>query len=65
VWTCAWCMSVWAGAGLVALATVWVSVPVPVLVVAAGSCLSGVMSWVESEHDQRWAARDAAERGRR
>lgn len=58
LWTCVWCMSVWVGGGVVAAATVWVSVPLPVLVVAAGSALSGVMSWVELEHDQRWAARE-------
>jgi hypothetical protein len=58
VWTCSWCMSIWVGAGLVGLVSVWVSVPVPWLVVAAGSCVAGVMSWVEQEHDQRWAARE-------
>lgn len=64
VWTCSWCMSVWAGAVVVGLADVWLSVPVPWLVVAAGSGLTGVLSWVELEHDQRWAARDMAARER-
>lgn len=65
VWTCSWCMSIWAGAGLVALAGVWVSVPVPWLVVAAGSCVSGVMGWVEAEHDQRWRAAEQEWEARR
>ncbi len=60
LWTCQWCMSVWVGAWLVSLTTVYMSVPAPWLVVAAGSCVAGVMSWVEAEHEQRWQARDAA-----
>jgi hypothetical protein len=60
LWTCMWCMSVWVGLGVVGVATVWVSIPGPWLVIAAGSALSGVMTWVEHEHDQRWAARQAA-----
>lgn len=62
LWTCMWCMSVWAGTAVVFLTTIWVSVPAPWLVVAAGSGLAGVLGWVEQEHDQRWAARDAAAR---
>ena len=54
VWTCPWCMSVWAGAGLVALADVWFSVPYPWLVVAAGSLATGLASQREAEHEQRW-----------
>jgi len=65
VWTCPWCMSVWAGAVLVAAADWRLSVPYPWLIVAAGSALSGAMSWVESEHDQRWELRQReVERGR-
>lgn len=55
VWTCPWCMSVWAGAGIVWLADWKLSVSYPWLIVAAGSALTGAMSWIESEHDQRWA----------
>jgi hypothetical protein len=57
VWTCPWCMSVWAGAGLVWAADWRLSVPFPWLIVAAGSALSGAMSWIEAEHDQRWELR--------
>lgn len=64
LWTCQWCMSVWVGGGLVWAAVQWVSVPAPWLVVAAGSCLAGVMAMVEAEHDQRWEARDQAARDR-
>jgi hypothetical protein len=65
VWTCPWCMSVWAGAALVAAADWRLSVPYPWLIVAAGSALSGAMSWVEAEHDQRWELRQReVERGR-
>lgn len=57
IWTCSWCMSVWVGAGLVALADWRLSVPFPWLIVAAGSGLSGLLGMVEAGHDQRWALR--------
>lgn len=58
IWTCPWCMSAYVG-GLVWWAADWrLSVPFPWLILAAGSGLSGVMSWVESEHEQRWKIRD-------
>lgn len=59
VWTCQWCMSIWAGAGVVWLADWRLDVTYPWLVVAAGSCLTGVMSWLEQEHDQRWRRAEA------
>lgn len=69
IWTCPWCMSPYVG-GLVWWAADWrLSVPYPWLILAAGSGLSGVMSWLESEHEQRWKLRQAeiddAERRRR
>ncbi len=58
VWTCPWCMSVYVG-GLIWWAADWrLSVPYPWLIVAAGSGLSGIMAWFESEHEQRWKLRD-------
>lgn len=58
VWTCPWCMSIYVGAAVCALADWRLSVPYPWLIVAAGSGLSGVMAWFESEHEQRWRLRD-------
>lgn len=58
VWTCPWCMSIYVGAGICAAADWRLSVPYPWLIVAAGSGLSGVMAWLESEHEQRWKLRD-------
>lgn len=65
LWTCPWCMSVWAGAVVVALADWRLSVPYPWLIVAAGSLLSGFGSQVESEHEQRWELRDRDLRDRK
>jgi len=42
VWDCPWCMSVWAGAGIVALADWRLDVPYPWLIVAAGSLAAGL-----------------------
>ncbi len=57
VWTCAWCMSVWVGLGVWALADWRLSVPYPWLIVAAGSLISGLASQVEAAHEQRYALR--------
>lgn len=69
IWTCPWCMSPYVGAGVWAAADWRLDVPFPWLILAAGSGLSGVMSWIESEHEQRWKLRqseiDHAEKGRR
>ena len=54
VWTCPWCMSVWAGAGVVALADWKFSVPLPWLIVAIASLVTGLASQREAEHEQRW-----------
>lgn len=58
LWTCTWCMSVWVGAGLVALADWRLSVPLPWLIVAAGSGVSGLLNLIEVEHDQRVRLRE-------
>lgn len=58
LWTCTWCMSIWVGAGVVALADWRLSVPYPWLLVAAGSALSGLANMVDVEHDQRYRIRE-------
>lgn len=51
---CPWCMSVWVGA-VVVWGTVLVhGLPVPWLVWAAASSVTGWAASAESEHDQRW-----------
>lgn len=58
LWTCTWCMSIWVGAGVVALADWHLSVPTPWLLVAASSALSGVLNMLDVEHDQRYRIRE-------
>ena len=58
LWTCTWCMSIWVGAGVVALADWRLSVPYPWLLVAAASALSGLANMVDVEHDQRYRIRE-------
>ncbi len=56
LWTCPWCMSFWVGVGLWWVA-VWAgfSVPLPWILVAAGSGLSGLLiSIMETRHDQAY-----------
>jgi hypothetical protein len=53
LWTCQWCMSIWVAATLVAIAEWRTDVPLPWLVGALAAAVSGVMSMVEDEHDQR------------
>lgn len=68
VWTCQWCMGVWVAGGVVALADWRLSVPVPWLLAALAASVTGAMSWVEAEHDQRWRLRQLQierEEGRR
>lgn len=51
---CPWCMSVWVG-GFVVWGTAWLhGLPVPWLVWAAASSVTGWAAAAESEHDQRW-----------
>ncbi len=54
VWTCPWCMSPWAGAGVVALADIRFSVAYPWLIVAIASLITGLAAQSEAEHEQRW-----------
>lgn len=54
IWTCPWCMSVWAGAAVVAIADVRYSVPLPWCIVAIASLVTGIASQAEAEHEQRW-----------
>lgn len=54
VWTCPWCMSVWAGAAVVAIADVRFSVPLPWCLVAIASLVAGRSAQAEAEHEQRW-----------
>lgn len=56
IWTCPWCMSVWAGAVVVWVADVpaGLSVPWPWLLVGIGSLVTGLASQREAEHEQRW-----------
>lgn len=54
IWTCPWCMSVWAGAAVVAIADVRFSVPLPWCIVAIASLVTGLSSQSEAEHEQRW-----------
>lgn len=58
LFTCTWCMSIWVGAAVVALADWRLSVPYPWLVVAAGSALSGLLNMIDVEHDQRYRIRE-------
>lgn len=55
--TCPWCMSAWVGALIVWAATVYASVPMPVLVWAAGSAVTGLVASAEAEHEQRYKLR--------
>ncbi|MFZ0791538.1 MAG: DUF1360 domain-containing protein [Chromatiaceae bacterium] len=58
LWTCTWCMSIWAGAGVVGLADWRLSVSYPWLVVAASSAVSGLLNMLDMEHDQRYRIRE-------
>lgn len=53
LWTCPWCMSVWAGAGVVALADWCLSVPWPWLIITAGSAITGWVSAFETAYEKR------------
>lgn len=59
IWTCPWCMSVYVGLAVWGLADWQLSVPYPWLIVAAGSGFSGVMSWIDTAHEQRWEIRQS------
>ena len=55
---CPWCMSAWVGAAIVWAVTEFVSLPMPVLVWAAGCAITGLIASAESEHEQRYKLRD-------
>jgi hypothetical protein len=56
--TCPWCMSVWTGAVIVFVVCHVTNLPVPVLVWAAASSVTGWAASAESEHEQRWQLAD-------
>lgn len=47
--TCDWCVSTYVGAGVVWLTTLWWSVPVPYLVWAASSAITGLIAQREPD----------------
>ena len=49
LFTCQWCMSMWVGAAVVWAVTAFVSVPLPVLVGAAGSAVTGLLANLEDK----------------
>lgn len=71
IWTCPWCMSIYVGFGVWAVAD-WgtaLSVPYPWLILAAGSLAAGIAGAAEAAHEQRYQIRqheiDQIERGER
>lgn len=70
VWTCPWCMSIWAS-GLVWAIADWpwwgakadMSVPWPWAIIALTSLLAGWDSNLQGEHDKRWERLDQQVRG--
>lgn len=70
VWTCPWCMSVWAGAAVWGIAdwSWWglksdMSVPWPWAMIALTSLLAGWDANLQGEHDKRWEIMDRRLRG--
>ena len=47
LFTCPWCMSVWVGGGIIYALTFFVSVPLPILVWASASAVTGLLANVE------------------
>ncbi len=64
VWTCPWCMSIWAGAAVWGVGVWWPWIIWPSAVVALGSLLAGWDSNLQGEHDQRWKLADRKLLGR-
>lgn len=56
---CPWCMSIWVAMALVFGTGSVMSVPLPWLIIAAASSITGWVASAEAEHEQRWAQRDA------
>jgi uncharacterized protein DUF1360 len=72
VWTCPWCMSVWAAAAIWGIAdwSFWgikadMSVPWPWAMIALTSLLAGWDANLQGEHDKRWERLDRELRGER
>lgn len=51
---CPWCMSAWIGGGVVLVADLCTSVPVPFLVWIAASSVTGLIGNYEARHDQAY-----------
>lgn len=49
LFTCPWCMSVWVGAGVVYVFTLYVSVPLPVAAWIVSSAATGLIASVEDK----------------
>lgn len=49
LFTCPWCMSVWVGGPLIIAVDQWYDVPVPWLVWAASSAVTGLLSGLEDK----------------
>ena len=49
LFTCPWCMSVWVGAGIIWGVMQYVSVPMPILVWAASSAVTGLLANLEEK----------------
>lgn len=49
LFTCPWCMGMWTGAGVVYVATLFYSVPAPVLVWLAASAVTGILAKLDEE----------------
>jgi hypothetical protein len=57
---CPWCMSVWVGGWVVWVTAVVHGLPVPWLVWATASSVTGLLGSWEAEHEQRWHLNDQA-----
>lgn len=60
--TCPWCMSVWVGAGMIPLASLWVDVPYPWLLWPAASAITGLIATREGLAEKQYELLDARRR---
>lgn len=56
--TCDWCMSAYAGGGIVLATALTIGLPAPLLVWGAASTVTGLIASWEGEHDLRWETMD-------
>lgn len=49
LFTCPWCMSVWVGGGIIYALTFFTSVPLPILVWASASGITGLLANLEEK----------------